>query len=89
MSHWSPFEIIMLLCFGASWPFAVYKTWTTKLTAGKSPVFLWLVIIGYLSGMVHKFLHSYDWVVALYLLNTLMVAVDLVLYYRYRKNPHT
>jgi len=83
----SPFEIGMLLCFGASWPFSLYKTWTTKVTRGKSLVFLWLVLIGYISGMLHKIVFHYDYVFFLYLLNSLMVLSDLVLCYRYRKLP--
>lgn len=80
----SPFEIGMLVCFGASWPFSVYKTWTTKNYTGKSFVFLWLVIIGYLSGIVHKIMFSRDWVIALYALNCLMVVADLLLCYTYK-----
>ena len=36
----SIFEAIMLICFGASWPAAVYKTYTTKNVEGKSLLFL-------------------------------------------------
>jgi len=82
----SPFEIGMLLCFGASWPFAVYKTWQTKTCKGKSFVFLWLVVIGYISGMLHKIYFHYDWVIVLYALNGLLVSIDLALCYRYRAN---
>jgi hypothetical protein len=45
------FEILMLLCFASSWPFAVAKTLRTKVVVGKSPVFLALIFIGYLSGI--------------------------------------
>ena len=30
------FEMIMLICFGASWPFALLKTIRVKNPAGKS-----------------------------------------------------
>jgi len=50
----SVFEMGMLICFGVSWPFAVYKTWKTKTSESKSMVFLWLVFVGYLSGIAHK-----------------------------------
>lgn len=82
----SPFEIIMLLCFGASWPFSVYKTWKSKTSAGKSQVFLYLVLIGYMSGCVHKIVYHYDAVFYLYVFNGLLVLVDLILCYRYRKS---
>ena len=45
------FEILKLLCFASSWPYAVAKTLTTKVVVGKSPVFLALIFIGYLSGI--------------------------------------
>jgi NhaP-type Na+/H+ or K+/H+ antiporter len=79
------FEAGMLICFGASWPFAVYKTWKTKSAHGKSMVFLWLVFIGYLSGVASKILGTMSWVVGLYVLNAAMVFTDIVLCYRYRR----
>jgi len=81
----SIFEAIMMLCFGASWPFQVAKTYKTKNVEGKSILFLWLVMIGYISGMIHKVLHNFDWVIYLYLLNLLLVATDTFFYYRYKK----
>lgn len=75
----SIFEIIMLLCFGASWPFSLYKTWVSKSSAGKSLVFLTLVLLGYLSGILHKILYLRDWVILLYLLNFSMVLTELIL----------
>ena len=41
----SPFEIAMLLLFGASWPVSIAKALRTKVVAGKSPVFMVIVII--------------------------------------------
>ena len=84
----SIFEIIMLVCFGFSWPFAIIKTIRVKNPAGKSYLFMSLVIIGYIAGCIHKILYSRDFVFWLYLLNTLLVATDLVLclYYQHRLN---
>ncbi len=82
----SPFEVMMLVCFGLSWPISIYKSWSTKKVSGKSPVFMFVVILGYASGMAHKVLHSRDWVIYLYLLNLIMVSLDLFLYYRYTGN---
>ena len=56
----SIFEAIMLICFGASWPFAVLKTYRTKAVKGKSRLFLILVILGYISGMINKILNGMD-----------------------------
>ncbi len=86
----SLFEAGMLLCFGASWPVAIIKTWQTKNPVGKSVIFLWLVLIGYFCGIANKVVnHDVNWVLGLYILNALLVAVDLalVLYFQ-RRNQH-
>ena len=79
----SLFEAFMLVCFGISWPISIAKTVRSGMVDGKSPLFLAIVCLGYLSGIMHKLLVSYDWVIALYLLNLAMVATDLGLYYYY------
>jgi len=81
----SIFEAGMLLCFGASWPFAVYRTWKTKSCHAKSFVFMWMVFVGYIFGIMHKLMVSLDWVIYLYLFNGFLVGLDLILSYRYRK----
>lgn len=81
----SPFEIGMLLCFGASWPASVHKLYKTKTSAGKSFLFLWLIFIGYVCGTTHKVLYSRDLVIFLYLFNLSVVSLDIALSYRYRK----
>jgi len=78
----SVFEIIMLVCFGAAWPFSIHKSWTSRSVNGKSPVFLLIVMAGYLAGILHKYLYNFDGVVYLYMINFTMVAVDMVLYAR-------
>jgi hypothetical protein len=80
----SPYEAIMLVCFGLSWPFALHKTYTTKRCEGKSLPFLFLVLVGYVSGCLHKILYSCDKVILLYILNGLMVAADITLTCKYR-----
>ena len=81
----SPFEIGMLLCFGAAWPFSICRSYTSRQNAGKSVVFLYVVLAGYVSGVLHKLLYSFDKVIYLYMLNGLMVLTDIVLYYRNRR----
>lgn len=81
----SPFEIGMLLCFGAAWPFSIRKSWRSRSTAGKSLVFLWIVLLGYLAGIVHKVAYHPDGVVFFYVANCLMVLADIVLYCRNRR----
>ena len=82
----SLFEAIMLLCFAASWPFSIAKAIRTKVVAGKSPMFMGVIEVGYLAGIAHKLLDKPDVVLALYVLNFLIVGTDLALYFRYRKN---
>jgi hypothetical protein len=48
-------------------------------------LFLFIVVVGYLAGILHKLLYSRDGVVFLYLLNSLMVSADIALYYRNRR----
>ena len=82
----SIWEIIMVLCFGCSWPFAIFKTIRVKNPAGKSYLFMSLIIIGYVAGCIHKLIYNLDATIWLYVLNTVLVAIDLVLclYYQYR-----
>lgn len=82
----SIFEVLMLVCFGLSWPISIIKVLRTKAVAGKSPLFLGIVIAGYACGIVHKALYSLDWVIVLYVVNLLMVTADLVLYSIYAKS---
>ena len=78
----SIFEVIMLACFGASWPFSITRSWRARTTAGKSVIFLWLVLIGYFAGIAHKLLYSRDGVIAFYILNAFMVTADIAIFYR-------
>ena len=80
------FETIMLICFGLSWPISVWKSWTSRTAKGKSVFFTYAIILGYLSGILGKIVSgNINYVLALYVLNTLMVATDVVLYYRNRR----
>jgi hypothetical protein len=78
----SIFEVIMLLCFGAAWPFSIYKSYTSRQNAGKSLWFLCVILVGYVAGTIHKLLYSFDYVIYLYILNGLMVFTDIILYLR-------
>lgn len=81
----SVFEIIMLICFGAAWPISIYKSYKSRKNSGKSVIFLFIIILGYIAGIVHKVLYSFDLVIYLYLLNCIMVSVDICLYFRNSK----
>ncbi len=81
----SIFEIIMLLCFGFAWPTSIYKSYTSRSNSGKSPMFLLIIMVGYVSGILHKLFYAYDFVIFLYVINLIMVAIDLSLYLRNRR----
>lgn len=81
----SIFEIIMLLCFGAAWPFSIYRSYQARTNAGKSLLFMCIVLIGYIAGLLHKLYYLYDVVVYLYMINGLLVLVDISLYLRNRR----
>ncbi|HNW30537.1 MAG TPA: hypothetical protein PKN50_18825 [Spirochaetota bacterium] len=81
----SIFEIIMLICFGSAWPFSIYRSWKSKSVKGKSLVFLFIVMVGYLAGIMHKVFFNYDNVIYLYITNFSLVTIDTALYFRNRK----
>ena len=80
----SSFEAVMLICFGISWPVSIAKSLRTKVVLGKSPLFMAIVCMGYMSGCIHKVIYSFDWITALYASNMILVAIDLALYFAYR-----
>lgn len=75
-------EAIMMLCFGAAWPFSIYRSWKSHSTQGKSLFFLVILLVGYGCGIVNKIFFSYDYVVYLYALNMIMVSIDTCLWLR-------
>ncbi|OPY57767.1 MAG: hypothetical protein A4E55_01491 [Pelotomaculum sp. PtaU1.Bin035] len=76
----------MLISFGAAWPASIYKSYVSRENAGKSILFLWIVFAGYVFGIIHKLVFSYDIVIYLYALNGVMVMADILLYYRNKMN---
>ena len=78
------FEIIMIVCFGFSWPMNVIKSYRSRTTKGKSLPFLLLIITGYVFGIIGKLIGgNFKWyVLFFYVLNLAMVSVDLALYVR-------
>jgi hypothetical protein len=82
-------EVIMLVCFGISWPVSVCKSIRSRSTSGKSVIFMLAVIIGYLAGIASKIVGGQiNYVLFMYCLNLIMVCVDLSVYFinRHREN---
>ncbi len=83
-------EVIMILSFGASWPLNVIKSYKARTTKGKSLAFLCLIFFGYVAGIISKLLNdaymmsfSSKWyVLFFYVLNLIMVGIDICLYIR-------
>ena len=59
----SVFEVGMLLCFGASWPFNIVKSYRSRTAGGKSIGFELLIMVGYLCGIAGKLItHNVNFV---------------------------
>ena len=77
----------MLIAFGCSWPFNISKSWRSRPAKGKSVIFEFIIVGGYLIGLLGKFITwrrtgvlAYStW---FYIADIAMVAIDIVLYYR-------
>ena len=86
-------EIIMLLCFGASWPINLHKAWKSRSAKGQSVLFLCLIDIGYVAGIAAKltsksFMAEFSrkwYVLCFYVLNLTMVTLSLDVYLRNRR----
>jgi hypothetical protein len=78
------FEVIMLICFGLAWPVSIYKSYKARSNAGKSVHFLYIILLGYASGIVFQYLlnRSFNYVFIFFFINSLMVIADIGLYYR-------
>ncbi len=79
-------EAAMVICFGISWPISIIKSYTSRTAKGKSLIFIYFIIIGYLFGIASKFMAGkLNYVLVFYLINFTMVIIDLCLYLRNRK----
>ena len=87
------FELLMIICFGVSWPLNVLKSYRARTTKGKSLAFLLLIFFGYIAGIISKLINTvymadfaHKWyVLFFYVLNFLMVGLDLLMYIRNAK----
>ncbi len=83
-------EFFMLFAFGFSWPFAIVRTYKSghggKGVAGKSPMFMSIVLLGYVGGVLARLLDANpgnDWLCFVYLVDMALVSTDLALYLHY------
>lgn len=84
-------EAIMIFCWGLSWPISIHKSYTSRTAKGKSIVFEVFILIGYVCGIVRKFLQIhqggiFDWIFYLgfifYIINLMAVLIDMCLWIR-------
>ena len=80
-------EFFMLFAFGFSWPFAIARTYKAGRSgagvAGKSPMFMIIVLLGYVGGILARLLDANpgnDWLCFVYVADMLLVSTDLALY---------
>jgi hypothetical protein len=80
------FEVFMVVSFGISWPMSILKSIKAKTAKGKSLFFLCMILFGYACGITSKLLKgNINYVIVFYILNFIMVAIDLVIFFRNRK----
>jgi lipopolysaccharide export LptBFGC system permease protein LptF len=81
------FEVFMVVSFGISWPMSILKSIKAKTAKGKSLFFLCMILFGYACGITSKLLKgNINYVIVFYILNFIMVAIDLVIFFRNRKS---
>lgn len=89
-------EMMMVVCFGISWPLNIMKAWRARTAKGTSLLFYFFIWIGYVFAIIGKFvLISYyapqpwnvtvKWyVMFFYFLNLAMVSGGIGIYFRNR-----
>ena len=84
-------EIIMVIGFGASWPFNIVRAYKARTAKGTSVLFMLLIGIGYIAGIASKILSWIDkgglsWLqyvaFSFYILNLAMVSTGIAIYFR-------
>ena len=82
----SIFETLMIVSFGISWPVNVSKAIRSRSTKGKSIMFDYFILAGYICGLISKFMtHTFNLAFYFYFPNIIMVITDIIVYYRNRK----
>ncbi len=80
------FEVLMVVCFGISWPTSILKSYKSRTTKGKSILFLSFVFVGYICGVISKLtMGNITYVVIFYILNLCMVFTDILFYIRNKR----
>lgn len=75
-------EIIMLICFGLSWPTSLYKNIKLKSAKAMSLKFTLMIFSGYIAGISAKIIsHNFSYAFWVYILNIAFVAGNIAVYF--------
>jgi H+/Cl- antiporter ClcA len=89
-------EIIMVLCFGASWPFNIARAYKARTAKGTSLQFTLFIGVGYIAGILSK---VFAWLntgagywnalkilaFVFYFINLAMIIASISIYFRNKK----
>ena len=89
-------EAVTIFCFGLSWPLSIRKSLVSRTAKGKSLFFEIFLLVGYACGIIRKILQTVNGVnggnafifvlsFVFYVLNFIMIAIDVCLYFRNKK----
>ena len=77
------FEVGMMLCFAAAWPFNIARAWRARTAIGSSPWFMVVIEVGYILGMINKVVNDdVNYVFACYVLDFILVRSGLAIFVR-------
>ena len=83
-------EIVMLVAFGVSWPISLIKNIKSRSTKGVSILFYFLILFGYVAGIISKFtneaymasINEKWYVLIFYFFNFTIVGLNIIVYFR-------
>lgn len=83
-------EIVMLVAFGVSWPISLIKNIKSRSTKGVSILFYFLILVGYVAGIISKFtneaymasINEKWYVLIFYFFNFTVVGLNIIVYFR-------
>ena len=77
------FELVMIVCFGVSWPLNIYKAWKARTTKGSSVQFYFFGIASKVIKL-NQGISTPGYVWFFYILNSVIVALGIVVWFRNR-----
>ena len=82
----SVLETLMIVSFGISWPINLAKAYRSRSTKGKSILFNYFILFGYICGVFAKILSgTFNLAFYFYFPNIILVVTDTILYFRNKR----